>query len=63
MTAKVQPESNVQIRQEGTKLVIEVELVDVATHPSQSGKTQIVATTSGAVRHGEVQINLNVYRK
>lgn len=54
---------NVEMKQDGTKLVITVDLSK--THgPSKSGKTIIVASTDGNVAAAPgVMVGLNVYRK
>ena len=44
---KVLPENNVAIVVEGTKLIITIELENVATHLSKSEKNVLIATTSG----------------
>lgn len=65
MPEKISRYDNLEVRQEGTKLVIEVETdeakVDVA--PSSSGKTLVIATTGGAKRVDGLSVNLTVYRK
>jgi hypothetical protein len=53
---------NVEITQEGTKLIITVDLSKEFGR-SASGKTTIVATTEGNQKVGEVYIGLNVYKK
>lgn len=56
---------NINLEVEGNVLVIRVRL-DENLGTSQSGKSEIIATTRGAERapdpHGDVRINLNVYR-
>jgi ABC-type polar amino acid transport system ATPase subunit len=54
---------NVDIKIKGTTMTIVVDL-SKTIGPSNSGKTMIIATTSGnAVLEGGVIIGLNVYRK
>ena len=53
---------NVEITQEGTKLIITVDLSKEFGR-SASGKTTIVATTEGNQKVGDVYIGLNVYKK
>jgi hypothetical protein len=53
---------NVEVKQEGQKLVIVVDLTK-NFGPSKSGKTIIVASTDGNAKVGDVNIGLNVYRK
>ena len=52
---------NVEIKTEGTKLII---IVDTSKSfgPSKSGKTIIVASTEGNTKVGEVTVGLNVYK-
>jgi hypothetical protein len=55
---------NVNMRIEGKKLIIEVEM-DQDFGPSKSGKTQIIASTEGNISvpgDEDVKIGLNVYR-
>jgi len=55
---------NVQMRVEGNKLIIEVEL-DKQFGLSSSGKSITVASTSGNVGvpgHDEIKVGLNVYK-
>ena len=55
---------NVDMRIEGKKLIIEVEM-DQDFGPSKSGKTRIIASTEGNISapgDEEVKIGLNVYR-
>jgi hypothetical protein len=55
---------NVNMRVEGKKLIIEVEM-DQDFGPSKSGKTRIIASTEGNISvpgDEEVKIGLNVYR-
>jgi len=65
MSVKISRYENLDIRQQGTKLVIEIETdeTQVDVQPSGSGKTLVIATTGGAKRHNGVSINLTVYRK
>ena len=55
---------NVEMKLEGTKLTIVVDL-SKEFGPSASGKTIIVASTGGnkSVNDGQVFIGLNVYKK
>lgn len=55
---------NTKMRVEGSRLIIEVNL-DAEAALSKSGKTMIVASTSGNIRipNREERIGLNVYRK
>jgi hypothetical protein len=55
---------NVEMRIEGKKLIIEVEM-DQDFGPSKSGKTRIIASTEGNISapgDEDVKIGLNVYR-
>jgi hypothetical protein len=55
---------NVNMRVEGNKLIIEVEM-DQDFGPSKSGKTRIIASTEGNISvpgDDDVKIGLNVYR-
>ncbi len=55
---------NVVMREEGTKLIIEVDLTQ-EFGPSKSGKTIIVASTEGSVpvpSKPEIQVGVNVYK-
>lgn len=55
---------NVDMRIEGKKLIIEVEM-DQDFGPSKSGKTLIIASTEGSISapgDENVKIGLNVYR-
>ena len=55
---------NVQMRVEGSILVIEVDLSQ-SLGPSASGKSEIIASTGGNVSvpgREEVKVGLNVYR-
>lgn len=55
---------NVDMRIEGRKLIIEVEM-DQDFGPSKSGKTRIIASTEGNISapgDEDVKIGLNVYR-
>jgi len=66
MSAKVNARNNLNIRQDGTKLVIELELVDVELEESGSGKSDIVATTGGnrqvLLKDGTyITVGLNAY--
>lgn len=54
-------EQNVTIRTEGRKLLIEVDL-DTDFGRSNSGKSIIVASTGGFVKHGGVSVGLNVVK-
>lgn len=56
---------NVKLKVEGTILTIEVDLSKVVG-PSKTGKTVIIATTSGnqsVPSHPGVSVGLNVYTK
>ncbi len=51
------------IRQEGDKLIIAVDISEAAlkdAKPSSTGKSLMVATTNGFKRVGSVQVSLNV---
>ena len=55
---------NVVMREEGTKLIIEVDLTQ-EFGPSKSGKTITVASTEGSVpvpSKPEMQVGVNVYK-
>jgi len=54
---------NVEIRTEGTKLIITVDLTKTFG-PSSTGKTIIVASTEGnqKVAGGEIMLGLNAYK-
>ncbi len=55
---------NVDMRIEGKKLIIEVEM-DQDFGPSKSGKTRIIASTEGNISapgDEDVKVGLNVYR-
>ncbi len=60
--------ANVQIRFEGSKMILEIETDEekVVTAPSKSGKTEVIATTGGATTiSGEnvsLKLNLTLYR-
>ena len=58
------PQSNIKMSLRGSVLVIEIELDDVAKAPSGSGKSLMIATTSGnhpvPVRP-DVVLGLNCY--
>lgn len=54
---------NTNLRTEGNKLIIEVDLTQTFG-PSSSGKTIIVASTQGNVSapdHPDIKVGLNVY--
>lgn len=53
---------NVDIKQEGSKLVITIDL-DAKGSPSKSGKTLVVATTSGNKPVAGGKLGLNFYRE
>ena len=53
---------NVEIKKEGNKLIIIVDL-SKTFGPSKSGKTTIVASTEGNQMVEGVTIGLNVYKK
>lgn len=62
---KIAPEENVSIKIDGSKLVITIELDNVAFHLSASGKNEMVATTSGNMAVEAVpglKLGLNCYR-
>ncbi len=63
--AKISRYSNVQMKMEGTKLVIEVETSTekVECERSASGKSMVIATTGGAQKIGNLSVNLTVYTK
>lgn len=51
-----------QIKHEGDKLVITIDVSKAAlekAQPSKSGKTRIVASTNGFTRVGDVSLSLN----
>lgn len=54
---------NVELRVEGSKLVITVDLVQ-EHGPSSSGKSVVIATTAGnvSVPGHEIKLGLNVYK-
>lgn len=52
---------NVSYREEGNKLIIEIDK-SVKPEPSNSGKTMILASTQGNKMMGDVFVGLNVYR-
>jgi len=57
--------SNVNAKVDGNTLTIKVDLSQ-DQGPSRSGKTHIIATTSGNVPvegHPDVKLGLNIYRK
>lgn len=54
---------NVSTKVEGDKLVITIDVSKAAregAEPSKSGKTKVLATTSGFTRIGDVGLSLNV---
>ena len=55
---------NVEMRREGDKLIIEVDLT-VDLGDSSSGKTRVIASTRGnaKVPNSDAMIGLNVYRR
>ncbi len=56
---------NVVMREEGVKLIIELDLTQ-EFGPSKSGKTVIVASTEGSVpvpSKPEIQVGVNVYKR
>lgn len=63
-TPNVLPQGNVKMSLQGTKLVIEIELENVDKLPSGSGKSLMIATTSGnhpvPVRP-DITLGLNCY--
>jgi len=62
----MEPEQNVNMSVEGSTLVIRVELEGVSMRPSRSGKTKIIATTSGNIavpQKPSIKLGLNVYTK
>ena len=52
---------NVDTKIEGNIMTIKVDLTK-SFGPSKSGKTTIIASTHGAVKIGEVTVNLNIYK-
>ena len=60
----VQPEANVAMQIEGDTLIIRVQLKDVAMRPSASGKTMLIATTSGnqpLPGRPDIKVGVNIY--
>lgn len=59
--------SNVTMKVVGTKLIIEIEMDPgkVTTDKSQSGKSEVIASTGGnvAVPNTDLKLGLNLYRK
>lgn len=53
---------NVEMRHEGSKLIIEVD-TSKDFGPSKSGKTTIVASTEGNQQVNGVTVGLNVFKK
>ena len=54
--------TNVNVKVEGTKLIIEINLNE-EHGPSHTGKTTIIASTHGAIKlPGGESVNLNVYK-
>lgn len=66
MTIKVNPSSNLKydVIQEGDEqiLILKIQLTNVDSRPSASGKTKIYATTSGAYNIEGFKLNLNLYK-
>ncbi len=52
---------NMEIRKEGNKLIIEVDLSQ-SQGLSKSEKSEVIATSAGAMAFEGVQVNLNVYK-
>lgn len=52
---------NVETKVEGTTLIIKVDL-SKSYGPSKSGKTEIIASTEGNAKVGNVTVGLNVYK-
>jgi len=44
-------------------LTISIDENQVDVQPSKSGKTLVIATTGGAIRIGNLHLNLTLYRK
>ena len=56
---------NVEMSVKGQKLIVEIDL-SKRLGPSKSGKTTVIATTSGNVevpQHSEIKIGINCYTK
>ena len=53
---------NIEVKTEGTKLVLTIDTAKTFG-PSKSGKTTIVASTHGNVTLAGVTVGLNVYKK
>jgi len=64
METALTPESNVKMTLQGSKLVIEIELTNVAKRPSGTGKSLMIATTSGNIPvpgRPDIKLGLNCY--
>jgi hypothetical protein len=60
----MQPENNVVMTVDGDVLTIKVQLKDVAMRASASGKTMLIATTSGnqpCPGRPAVKVGVNIY--
>jgi uncharacterized Zn finger protein (UPF0148 family) len=53
---------NIDVEVKGTKMTITID-TSKDFGPSKSGKTTMIATTSGEVKIGDVCVNINVYKK
>ena len=53
---------NLKVKVEGTTMTIMVDLAGPTTL-SASGKSDVIATTRGNVKVGDLSIGINVYRK
>ena len=54
---------NVQVKENGKGIAIEIPDREASFGPSGSGKTVIVASTRGPVKVGGVFVSVNAYRK
>jgi len=64
----IHTEAQMEIRIQGDKLIVEIDIADhaIAQAPtSKTGKTKIISTTRGFVRvpNREMQLNLNLIMK
>lgn len=64
MPEKISRYDNVNVEFDGSVMVIKIETDEdkVVTAPSKSGKTQVIATTGGAMALEELKLNLTLYR-
>lgn len=62
--AKLSAYDNVQVVQDDDKVVVTMKVgADVDARPSKSGKSVVIATSGGAIRVGDMYLNLTLYRK